>query len=89
MTDNSESSSDQLQDWIPYEEFAEERYLKHSQMLEQLHLGPGPGPPDFDLPDFPEFFPPPPPIPGTSEECETFSSHFQHCDISKVETREK
>ena len=73
---------DTSDDWISYEEFAEERFHKHSQMLEQLELGPGP--PIFDFPAPPDFFPPPPPIPGSSEECETFSSHFDHCDISKV-----
>ena len=84
MTDSTDS--DLLDDWTPYDQFAEERYQQHSVMLEQFELGPGPGPPHFDsFPEFPEFFPPPPPIPGSIEECETFSSHFQHCDISKVE----
>ena len=75
---------DSSDDWISYEQFADERFNKHSQMLEQLELGPGPGPPIFDFPAPPDFFPPPPPIPGSIEECETFSSHFDHCDISKV-----
>ena len=75
---------DSSDDWISYEQFADERFNKHSQMLEQLELGPGPGPPIFDFPPPPDFFPPPPPIPGSVEECETFSSHFDHCDISKV-----
>ena len=75
---------DNSDDWISYEQFADERFNKHSQMLEQLELGPGPGPPFFDFPPPPDFFPPPPPIPGSVEECETFSSHFDHCDISKV-----
>lgn len=77
---------DSSDDWISYEQFADERFNKHSQMLEQLELGPGPGPPIFDFPAPPDFFPPPPPIPGNVEECETFSSHFDHCDISKEST---
>lgn len=53
-------------------------------MLEQFEIG-GPGPP-FQFPEPPDFFPPPPPIPGNIEECETFSSHFDNCDISKEST---
>ena len=75
VTDSSE--------WIHYQEFSEDRSQKYSHMLEQFELGGGPGPP-FDFPEPPDFFPPPPPIPGNIEECETFSSHFDNCDISKV-----
>lgn len=71
-------------EWIHYHEFAEERVHKYSDMLEQFEIG-GPGPP-FDFPEPPDFFPPPPPIPGNVEECETFSSHFDNCDISKEST---
>ena len=83
MTDNSDISDYHDYDWTPYSEYAEERLQKHSQMLEQLEVG-GLGPPFFDFPEPPDFFPPPPPIPGNIEECETFSSHFDNCDISKV-----
>ena len=51
-------------------------------MLEHFEIG-GPGPP-LEFPEPPEFFLPPPPIPGSGEECVTFSSQFENCDISKV-----
>ena len=79
----SDEPSDDPSEWIHYQEFAEDRLQKYSHMLEQFELGGGPGPP-FDFPEPPDFFPPPPPIPGSVEECETFSSHFDNCDISKV-----
>ena len=79
----SDELSDDPSEWIHYQEFAEDRSQKYSHMLEQFELGGGPGPP-FDFPEPPDFFPPPPPIPGSVEECETFSSHFDNCDISKV-----
>ena len=68
--------------WIRYDSFAEERFDHISDMLEHFEIG-GPGPP-LEFPEPPEFFLPPPPIPGSGEECVTFSSHFQNCDISKV-----
>ena len=79
----SDEAPDDPSEWIHYQEFAEDRSQKYSHMLEQFELGGGPGPP-FDFPEPPDFFPPPPPIPGSVEECETFSSHFDNCDISKV-----
>ena len=78
----SDEGTDDPSEWIHYQEFAEDRVQKYSHMLEQFEVG-GPGPP-FDFPEPPDFFPPPPPIPGSVEECETFSSHFDNCDISKV-----
>ena len=67
-------------DWISYDEYVEEHI-----MLEDSHLVTGPGPPKFDEPPPPpEFLLPPPPLPGHSNECSTFSSHFDSCDISKV-----
>ena len=78
----SDELSDDPSEWIHYQEFAEDRLNKYSHMLDQFEVG-GPGPP-FDFPEPPDFFPPPPPIPGSVEECETFSSHFDNCDISKV-----
>ena len=51
-------------------------------MLEHFEIG-GHGPP-FEFPEPPEFFLPSPPIPGNGEECVTFSSQFENCDISKV-----
>ena len=65
-------------DWISYEAYAEEQ---GSIMLEHSPV-PGPGPPGPPGP--PEFLLPPPPLPGDSMECSSFSSHFDTCDISKV-----
>ena len=65
-------------DWISYEAYAEEQ---GSIMLEHSPV-PGPGPPGPPGP--PEFLLPPPPLPGGSTECSSFSSHFDTCDISKV-----
>ena len=79
----SDELSEDSSEWIHYQEFAEDRVQEYSQMLEQFEAV-GPGPP-FHFPEPPDFFPPPPPIPGTVEECETFSSHFDSCDISKVD----
>ena len=79
MTDESDSDPEK---WIRYEAYADERFEHLSSMLEQFDIG-GPGPP-FEFPEPPDFFLPPPPIPGNVEECVTFSSHFDNCDISKV-----
>ena len=73
-------------EWISYDEFVEDQHLV---MLEEAHLVTGPGPPKFEdgppiPPAPPEFLLPPPPLPGHSNECSTFSSHFDSCDISKV-----
>ena len=71
-------------DWISYDEYVEDQHLV---MLEDAHLVTGPGPPKFaplPPPAPPEFLLPPPPLPGHSNECSTFSSHFDSCDISKV-----
>ena len=73
-------------EWISYDKYVEDQHLV---MLEGAHLVTGPGPPKFDAgppvpPAPPEFLLPPPPLPGHSNECSTFSSHFDSCDISKV-----
>lgn len=81
MTDESDSDPEK---WIRYEAYADERFEHLSSMLEQFDIG-GPGPP-FEFPEPPDFFLPPPPIPGNVEECVTFSSHFDNCDISKEST---
>ena len=84
-TSHLDVGDDDSTHWISYDQYANDRLKKHSQMLKQLEMGgPSGGPPIFDFPEPPSFFPPPPPIPGSIEECETFSSHFDHCDISKV-----
>jgi len=75
-------------EWISYDEFVEDQHLV---MLEDAHLVTGPGPPKFEdgppiPPAPPEFLLPPPPLPGHSNECSTFSSHFDSCDISKEST---
>ena len=72
--------------WIRYDTFAEKRFDHVRDMLEHFEIG-GPGPP-FEFPEPPEFFLPPPPIPGSGEKCVTFSSHFENCDISKVHNSE-
>ena len=79
MTDESDVDQDE---WIHYDAFAYERNEDRSTMLEYLEIG-GPGPP-FEFPEPPDFFFPPPPIPGNVEECVSFSSHFDSCGISKV-----
>ena len=82
MKDDSDSD---FEKWITYDAFVDERFEQLSNMLDQIdyhELG-GPGPP-FQFPEPPDFFLPPPPIPGNIEECVTFSSHFDNCDISKV-----
>ena len=79
MTDESDADHDE---WILYDAFSYERNEDWSIMLEHLDIG-GPGPP-FEFPEPPDFFLPPPPIPGDVEECVTFSSHFESCDILKV-----
>ena len=81
MIEGEEDSNDSYpDDWISYDEYVEEHI-----MLEDSHLVTGPGPPKFDEPPPPpEFLLPPPPLPGHSNECSTFSSHFDSCDISKV-----
>ena len=82
MTDESDVDQDE---WIHFDAFAYERNEDRSTMLEHFEIG-GPGPP-FEFPEPPDFFLPPPPIPGDVEECVTFSSHFESCDISKVNIR--
>ena len=79
MIDESDKDSE---NWIRYETYIEERVDHLLNMLEQFEIG-GPAPP-FEFPKPPVFLVPKPPIPGTVEECETFSSHFESCDISKV-----
>ena len=81
MIEGEEDANDSYpDDWISYDEYVEEHI-----MLEDSHLVTGPGPPKFDeAPPPPEFLLPPPPLPGHSNECSTFSSHFDSCDISKV-----
>ena len=79
MTDESDTDHDE---WIHYDTFACEKSEHELSMLEHFEIG-GPGPP-FEFPEPPDFFLPPPPIPGNVEECVTFSSHFESCDISKV-----
>ena len=69
-------------DWVYYDDFALERNELQSRMLEHFEIG-GPGPP-FEFPEPPVFFLPPPPIPGTVDECVPFSSHIESCDIFKV-----
>jgi len=81
MTDESDSDHDE---WIHYDTFACEKSEHDLNMLEYFEIG-GPGPP-FEFPEPPDFFLPPPPIPGNVEECVTFSSHFESCDISKEST---
>ena len=76
MIDESDKDSE---NWIRYETYIEERVDHLLNMLEQFEIG---GP--FEFPKPPVFLVPKPPIPGTVEECETFSSHFESCDISKV-----
>ena len=87
MKDDSDSD---FETWITYDAFVDERFEQLSNMLDQidyLELR-GPGPP-FHFPEPPDFFLPPPPIPGNVEECVTFSSHFDNCDISKVNSTSK
>ena len=79
MTDESNVDHE---DWVYYDDFACERNEHQLNMLEYFEIG-GPGPP-FEFPEPPDFFLPPPPIPENVEECFTFSSHFESCDISKV-----
>ena len=79
MIDESDKDSE---NWIHYETYIEERVNHLLNMLEQFEVG-GPAPP-FEFPEPPIFLVPNPPFPGTVEECETFSSHFESCDISKV-----
>ena len=79
MTDKSDLDHGE---WIHYNAFAYERNNHQSSMLEHYEIG-GPGPP-LEFPEPPDFFLPPPPIPGNVEECVSFSSHFDSCDISKV-----
>jgi len=83
MIEGEEDANDSYpDDWISYDEYVEEHI-----MLEDSHLVTGPGPPKFDeAPPPPEFLLPPPPLPGHSNECSTFSSHFDSCDISKEST---
>ena len=83
MTDDTDEDHD---GWIYYDTYEYERNKHQSRMLEHFEIG-GPGPP-FGFPEPPDFFLPPPPIRGTVDECVTFSSHFESCDISKV-TSEK
>ena len=82
MTDDSDVDHN---DWAYYDDFVYERNEHQSRMLEHFEIG-GPGPP-FEFPEPPDFFLPPPPIPGTVDECVTFSSHFENCDIFKVNIR--
>ena len=86
MIEGEEDAAGYPDDWISYNEYVEDQHLV---MLEDArHLVTGPGPPKFDVPPVPpappEFLLPPPPLPGHSDECSTFSSHFDSCDISKV-----
>ena len=83
MTDDNVTVNDE---WVYYDNFVYERNEHQSRRLEHFELG-GPGPP-FEFPEPPDFFLPPPPIPGTVDECVTFSSHFESCDIFKVNIRE-
>ena len=69
-------------EWIPYDDFAEERYEQMQEMLEHFNV-PGPGPP-LGLEEPPDFFPPPPPIPGTRDQCVEFSLYFDSCDNTKA-----
>ena len=88
MIEGEEDAADLYpDDWISYNEYVEDQH--RLVMLEDPgHLVTGPGPPKFDGPPVPpappEFLLPPPPLPGHSNECSTFSSHFDSCDISKV-----
>ena len=79
MIDESDKDSE---NWIHYETYIEERVNHLLNMLEQFEVG-GPAPP-FEFPKPPVFLVPKPPIPGSVEECETFSSRIESCDISKV-----
>ena len=73
-------AAEEAEAWLPYEQFAAERSRRHGASM----LGHGSDHFVFEFPEPPDFFPPPPPIPGSREECATFSSHFDNCDISKV-----
>ena len=83
MKDDSDSD---FEKWITYDAFVEERFEQLSNMLDQIDYHVLGGPP-FQFPEPPDFFLPPPPIPGNVEKCVTFSSHFESCDISKVYKR--
>ena len=76
----AEDAAEEAEAWLPYEQFAAERSRRHGASM----LGHGSEHFVFEFPEPPDFFPPPPPIPGSREECATFSSHFDNCDISKV-----
>lgn len=67
------------QSWTTYDEFVTQ-YMTDDDLLEHFQIQ-GPGPPGKSAV---HNFPPPPPIPGTREECLVFSSHFDTCSSLKV-----
>ena len=84
MVDESDTDTDR---WKSYDALIDERSEQVTSMLEQFEIS-RPGPP-YEFPEPPDFFLPPPPIPGIRKECFTYSSHLESCDVIKVKLSSK
>ena len=66
-------------EWLRYDEYTV-GFMSDDELLEHFEIQ-GPGPPSANV----NLFLPPPPIPGSQQDCIMFSSHFDTCSSVQVQ----